>query len=292
MGPIAEQGKEVNGGGWIRILVFYLVVQWRFWWWRSEIRRRASRKSSGKESVFDSMKQTVLIVRHGQTAWNVEHRLPGHLSGVALNERGHQQAAQLAQSLADLPISSIISSPLERALDTASYIAKGRNLEIQQEPDLMDTDLGPWSGQVIEELSKNDASWKAFVKDPTHTVVEGVETLDKVEQRVAAAVERWLAKESTGSCPVFVAHADVIKMLLAHFASLDVGKATALPIDNASVSIVELEKDKPAHVVSIGWSPHPGWLKPPVPDDLKKVQSAPEESGNVDAPQIVEEQKK
>ncbi len=277
------------------MLCFYLVVQYRFWRWRLHLRRRVRRKNGGKESVLNSMKQTVLIVRHGQTTWNVEHRLPGHLAGVALNERGHQQAAQLAESLADLPISAIISSPLERALDTAGYIAKGRNLEIQREPDLMDTDLGPWSGQVIEELSKNDPAWKAFVKDPTHTVVEGVETLDKVEQRVVAAADRWLAQESTGACPVFVAHADVIKMLLAHYANLDVARATALPIDNASVSIVELEKDKPSHVVSIGWSPHPGWLKPPVPEDLKgtkEPENVPEESGNVDAAQTVEEQKK
>jgi broad specificity phosphatase PhoE len=289
MVPHAERYGRDNRRGWAHILCFYLVVQYRFWRWRLRLWMQTRRKNGGEESVFNSMKRTVLIVRHGQTTWNVEHRLPGHLGGVALNERGHQQAAQLAESLVDLPISAIISSPLERALDTAGYIAKGRNVEIQQEPDLMDTDLGPWSGQVIVELSKNDPAWKAFVKDPINTTVEGVETLDKVEQRVSAAVERWLAKEDTGSCPVFVAHADVIKMLLAHYANLDVTKATSLPIDNASVSIVELEDEKAPHVVSIGWSPHPGWLKPPISmEKAKEPADAPDESGNVDAKQTVE----
>jgi probable phosphoglycerate mutase len=208
------------------------------------------------------MKQTLLIVRHGQTTWNVEHRLPGQLPGVALNDHGRQQAARLAEALTVLPISVIISSPLERAYDTAAFIAKGRNLTIQLEADLVDTDVGPWAGKPIDELVKTDPAWKSYVRDPT-VAPEGIETFPQVQQRVVAAVERWLTREDIGAYPVFVAHADVVKLILAYYSGLDVKRAGSLSIDNASVSLVELEKDHPPRVVAIGWSPHPGWLKPP-----------------------------
>ncbi|GCF07917.1 histidine phosphatase family protein [Dictyobacter arantiisoli] len=205
------------------------------------------------------MKQTLLIVRHGQTTWNVEHRLPGQLEGVALNEKGREQAAHLAESLREVPISALISSPLERAYHTAEYLAQGRTLEITLEPDLMDTNVGRWSGQVIGELAKTDPDWNAYVKNPT-VAPEGIETFIQVQQRVVAAVERWLTRDDIGSYPVFVAHADVIKLLLAHYAGLDAGKAGNFSIDNASVSLVEIEKEHAPHVVAIGWSPKPSWL--------------------------------
>ncbi len=215
------------------------------------------------------MKQTLLIVRHGQTTWNVEHRLPGQLPNVALNENGRQQAARLAEALTVLPVSAIISSPLERARDTAEYIAKGRDISIQLEPDLMDTQIGSWAGQVIEDIAKSDPAWKEYVRDPT-VAPEGVETFPQVQQRVVAAIERWRSQDNIGPYPVFVAHADVIKLLVAHYSGLEAGKAGSIHIDNASVSLVELENEQPPHVIAIGWSPSPGWLKAPTPEILKK----------------------
>lgn len=231
------------------------------------------------ESIQTRMKQTLLIVRHGQTAWNVEHRLPGQLAGVALNETGHQQAARLAEALQVLPISAVISSPLERAYNTATYLAKDRNIEIGQEPDLMDTNVGYWAGQTIDELNKNDPYWKAYVKDPT-VAPEGIETFPQVQQRVVAAVERWLATEAIGAYPAFVAHADVVKLLVAHYAGISAERAGMFSIDNASVCLIELTKEHSPHIVAIGWSPKPGWLKIPtsekaVPTDL--IQEIPEE---------------
>ncbi len=221
------------------------------------------------------MKQMLLIIRHGQTTWNVEHRLPGQVPGVTLTETGKQQAARLAEALTVLPISTLVSSPLERARDTAEFIGKGRNLELHLEPDLMDTNIGPWTGQKIEDLTKNDPAWTAYVKDPT-VAPEGVETFPQVQQRVVAAVEHWCAQEKSGAYPAFVAHADVVKLLIAHYTGLDVARAGSLLIDNASVSIVELEQDQHPRVISVGWSPHPGWLKPPVPEEPKHADPVQE----------------
>ena len=221
------------------------------------------------ERTQTGMKQTLLLIRHGQTSWNVEHLLPGQIPGVALNDTGRQQAARLADALTVIPISAIISSPLERASDTARIIAQPHKLEIQFEPDLMDIELGHWAGQSYDELSKNDSAWKAFVKDPT-IGPDDVETFPKVQERAVAAVERWRKLESIGAYPAFVAHADVVKLLIAHYTGLEARRAGSFMIDNASVSLVELDPERSPKVLAIGWNPQPGWLKIPIPEAEKQ----------------------
>jgi probable phosphoglycerate mutase len=189
-----------------------------------------------------------------------------------LNETGREQAYRLAEALAVIPISMIISSPLERAHDTARFLATVHDLPIQLEPDLMDTDLGPWAGQLIDELVKNDPAWKAYVKNPS-IAPQGIETFPQVQRRVVAAIERWLAHADCGAYPAFVAHADVVKLLVAHYAGLAAEKAGSLIIDNASVCLVELGKELSPHVLSIGWSPCPGWLKAPIPEPENEYQA-------------------
>jgi probable phosphoglycerate mutase len=253
--------------GWLIVIWVYCSAAWRFCGWRFQLWYRQTYMAES-ESKQTGTKRTLLFIRHGQTTWNVEHRLPGQLTGVELNDTGRQQAGRLADALAVLPISAIISSPLERARVTAEILAQPRDLPVQLEPDLMDTNVGHWAGQVFDELSKNDPAWKAFVRDPT-TAPEGVETFPQVQERVVAAVNRWLERETTGTYPAFVAHADIIKLLLAHYTGLETARAASLSIDNASVSIVELEGEHRPRVVAIGWNPHPGWLKPPTPESEK-----------------------
>lgn len=252
----------------LHVLAIYLSVGMRFMRWRLRLWRHPFDETDTTESTHTFMKQTLLLIRHGQTTWNVEHRLPGQLPGVALNDTGRQQAARLADALTVIPISAMISSPLERAYDTAEIITYGRHLVIQREPDLMDTDVGRWAGKVIDDLVKNDPDWKAYVRDPT-VAPEGIETFPQVQQRVVAAVERWRKQEQSGAYPAFVAHADVVKLLLAHYTGLEVGRAGTLSIDNASVSIVELEGEQRPRVIAMGWNPNPGWLKPPLQEVLK-----------------------
>jgi broad specificity phosphatase PhoE len=263
----------ISEAGWLRLIWLYVVSGGRFWVWRVRLWLHSS-YYRGQQS---SMKQTLLIIRHGQTTWNREHRLPGQLAGIALTEEGRQQATLLAEALRVLPISTVISSPLERARETAQYITYGRNLDLQLEPDLMDTNVGHWSGQVFEDLLKNDPAWRAYLNDPT-VAPDGVETFPQVQQRVVAAVERWRMQENVDSSLAFVAHADVVKLLLAHYMHLDVRHAAKVHIDNASVSIVEINKEERPFVVAIGWTPRPGWLKLPIPQEEEKTNLVQETS--------------
>src|SRR6266581_4010997 len=118
--------------GWIVLLWIYLKVGWHFCQWRLQL---FFSKSYMVERTQTSMKQTLLLIRHGQTSWNVEHRLPGQIPGVELNEKGRQQASRLEDALTVIPISAIISSPLVRAHETAGIIAQQYKLEIQLDPE-------------------------------------------------------------------------------------------------------------------------------------------------------------
>jgi broad specificity phosphatase PhoE len=251
--------------GWVVVLSIYLKVGWHFCQWRIHL---FFRKSYMVERTQTAMKQTLLLIRHGQTSWNVEHRLPGQIPGIELNETGRQQVARLTDALTPIPITAIISSPLERAHETASIIAQQYKLEIQFEPDLMDIDIGHWAGQSFDELSKNDPAWKAFVKDPT-VAPDGVETFPHVQERAVAAIERWRTRDSIGSYPAFVAHADVVKLLIAYYTGLEARRAGSFMIDNASVSLIELDPELSPKVLAIGWNPKPGWLKLPSLDTEK-----------------------
>ena len=276
--------KRLTGNirGVLFVLWIYLSAGWHHIGWR---RRLRSPRSVIEESASIGMKQTLLFIRHGQTTWNVEHRLPGHLPGIHLTDTGKQQAERLADSLTVLPISAIISSPLERARETAEIIAQPRQIAIQFEADLMDIDVGHWAGQNHDELNKNDETWKAFVKDPT-VAPPDVETFPQVQARAVAAVERWRVLETSGAYPTFVAHADVIKLLVAHYTGLEAGQAGKLLIDNASVSIVEVEDGKRPLMVAISWSPKPGWLKPPT----SETQSLATEESKTGVEKIAHEQ--
>src|SRR4051794_27926790 len=98
---------------------------------------------------------TLVLVRHGLTALT-RATLVGRTPGIHLDERGQKQAAAVAERLAVLPVAAIVSSPLERCVDTAEYIqaaqsAAGRELELQLEDSLIECGYGEWTGRPIKE---------------------------------------------------------------------------------------------------------------------------------------------
>jgi probable phosphoglycerate mutase len=204
----------------------------------------------------------LFLVRHGQSTFNVEGRLPGQMEGVALTDEGRRQAYRAAVSLSGVPLSAVVTSPLERALDTAKAIAKGGALEIHLEPDLMDTNVGRWTGQKIDDIKKSDPAWTAFVEHPDQPP-DGVESLAQVQARAVAVVERILANSDLGSFIVVVAHADVVKVILAHYMRVHLDALRHMYIGNASISALACHDDeKTPTTLAVNWSPAPEWLAP------------------------------
>lgn len=97
---------------------------------------------------------TLLLIRHGETAWNAEGRFRGH-ADIDLSARGRQQAAELARRLPRcFPIEHIYSSPLKRSLETARPLPKALGLSVVVEPALIDLDFGEWQGKLSEEVAR------------------------------------------------------------------------------------------------------------------------------------------
>jgi broad specificity phosphatase PhoE len=201
----------------------------------------------------------LLLVRHGQTTFNLEGRLPGQLPGIALTDEGRRQAQRAAVALSGLPLSAVISSPLERAQDTAQIIARGWALPIRLDPRLMDTDVGAWSGQKLDDLGKTDPLWKSFVERPDQPP-PGVESFADVQNRSVAVVEEILADTSLGQYILLVAHADVVKLILARYMGLASERARFLVVGNASISALAFPPEGDPHLLALNWSALPEWL--------------------------------
>src|SRR5579875_3986764 len=97
--------------GWLFVLWIYLGAGWRFCRWRIQLWYGQTYMAES-ENTQTATKKTLLFIRHGQTTWNVEHRLPGQLPGIELNDTGREQAKRLAEALKSVPLTAIISSPL------------------------------------------------------------------------------------------------------------------------------------------------------------------------------------
>lgn len=246
----------------IRLPCLWLRFQKRNWQFRRTLRRALADKQSVCSSQKENrMKRNLLLIRHGQATFNVEHRLPGQLPGIPLTEEGRRQAQRTGEALAGLPISAIISSPLERACETAALIAQARDIPIQLEPDLVDTNVGKWTGRNYDELSKSDdAEWKLYA--PTMSVAPpGVETGLDVQARAVRAAERARRAPDLGEYVALVAHADVIKLIIAYYTGMPHQCLHFLSVDNASVTMLAFgEHEHPPAVLALNWTPSPGWL--------------------------------
>jgi broad specificity phosphatase PhoE len=223
-------------------------------------------------------KVTLYLVRHGQTQFNVEQRLPGQLAGVALTEEGKRQATQLGDAIRAMPLTAIVTSPLERARDTATIVGQHHDVTMREDPRLMDTDVGHWSGQVIGDVDKSDPAWGRFVRHPTQPP-PGIEGFYHVLGRVVAAAEAARHDEMLGDAIMLVAHADVIKLIIAHYLQLPIEGIHWLHIDNASITVLAFTGEHGPSLRALNWVPTPAWLQPePAPATTTAAASATEKS--------------
>ena len=154
----------------------------------------------------------IVAIRHGETAWNVDTRIQGHLD-IPLNDTGLWQARQLARALADEPVAAIYTSDLQRARATAQAVADTTGAPLTPEPDLRERSFGHFQGrtfaQIEAELPEDALRWRK--RDP-HYAPEGGESLTALRERINATVHR-LAARHPGELVVLVAHGGVLDVI-------------------------------------------------------------------------------
>jgi probable phosphoglycerate mutase len=202
---------------------------------------------------------TLLLVRHGENDYLKKDRLPGHLPGIHLNERGREQAAELARTLGQLPIKAIYASPLERAVETAEPLAHALGLGIQIRPPLTDVDPGLWTGRSWKDLRRTK-DWKVIQHTPSQFQFPGGETFLQAQQRVAAALAEIAAAHKKEMVAV-VFHADPIKLAVAYYLGLPLDNFQRLTIHAGSVTVLKIDGSA-ARLVSINLIPPFSFPKP------------------------------
>jgi probable phosphoglycerate mutase len=129
---------------------------------------------------------TILLARHGETAWNRDNRFQGH-ADPPLNETGRAQAAELAAALAEEPLAAIYSSPLRRAFETAEIAGAPHRLEPGPVDALREVDVGSWEGltraEIEERFPAQFARWLEYEQG-----WDDGETYDEMGVRVVAAL--------------------------------------------------------------------------------------------------------
>jgi broad specificity phosphatase PhoE len=144
---------------------------------------------------------TIVLVRHGETDWNLERRYQGHLD-PPLNPAGRAQSEELADLLVAERIDAIYSSDLRRAVQTAEIVGARLGLAVVTDAGLREVDLGSWAGLTREEIAKQ------FGESAKH---DG-ETRGEHRERVVEAVRRIAARHAAG-CILVVTHGGSIRAL-------------------------------------------------------------------------------
>jgi probable phosphomutase (TIGR03848 family) len=196
----------------------------------------------------------LLLLRHGENDYTKKHKLAGYTPDVHLNERGQSQAQALAEALKIVPVKAIYSSPLERAVETATPIAAARGLEVQLEARLIETNVGKWQGRSLASL-RLQKHWKVVQNAPSRAQFPDGETFYECQSRIVASLDSISRKYKPQDIVACVFHADPIKLAVAHYIGLpldhfqrlgcDTGSLSALYVSESGANLIKLNQRPP-----------------------------------------------
>src|SRR3954466_14006123 len=188
---------------------------------------------------------TVVLVRHGLTHMTGPV-LAGWTPGLHLDERGEKQAAAVAERLRPVTFSALVSSPLDRCLDTIGAIAEGRALEVTQDERIGECRYGDWTGRPLKELAK-EPLWKLVQQHPSAAVFPGPEgePLRETQNRAVGAVRDWNAKLGPDATWLACSHGDVIKAIVADALGLHLDSFQRISADPCSVTVIRYTDLRP-----------------------------------------------
>lgn len=181
------------------------------------------------------------LVRHGETAWNAERRLQGHLD-VPLNKTGHLQAAAAASHLADMHFTAIYCSDLARARQTATAIGAASSLTAITDPALRERHYGAFQGLTYDEArAQHPVAYARFVeRDPSFAFSDGGESLTSFALRVHAALQRIVTRHPAQQVLV-VTHGGVLDIAHRLATGADLESPRNFTIPNAALNWLEFD---------------------------------------------------
>jgi probable phosphoglycerate mutase len=182
---------------------------------------------------------TFLLIRHAVNDW-VDHKLAGWLPGVHLNQKGREQAARLAARLGSSPIGAVLSSPLERARETAAPLAAARRLEVEVSEAVGEIRCGDWTGREIVDLDRDDPLWRRFNVFRGGTRAPAGELMLETQTRMVNAL-LGLHERYAGGTVAVVSHGDPLRAMVGYFLGAPIDLFQRFEISPASVTVLGLD---------------------------------------------------
>ena len=177
----------------------------------------------------------IIAIRHGETAWNVDTRIQGHLD-IPLSANGRWQAERLAEALRDEPLTAIYASDLTRAWETAAYVGRATGVNVTPEIGLRERGFGDFEGKTFAEievlLPEQSLRWRT--RDPEFSPAGG-ETLVALRARVVEAAQR-LASQHPGEQIALIGHGGVMDVLYRAATRLEIQAPRTWALGNAAIN--------------------------------------------------------
>lgn len=195
-----------------------------------------------------------MLVRHGLSSFNTEHRVQGRDDASSLTPEGHQQARSVGQALKELRFDHVYTSPLSRASATADSLLAdhGQGLTAETSDDLLEIDLEPWSGllrpEIQERFPEQERQWRQAPEALVLEHADGrryqplVELREQADRFKRHLLERHPAANDPSSqqTVLVVAHNAILRCLLLSLLELPTAGFRRLRLDNASISVLNL----------------------------------------------------
>jgi probable phosphoglycerate mutase len=217
----------------------------------------------------------IVLVRHGLSSFNQEHRIQGRDDLSALTEAGEVQARRTGKALAELPFAAVYSSPLRRAsATTAALLARhGAAPAPVLDDDLLEIDLAPWSGLLRSEVRAVDPEQERRWREAPQTLelrrVDGSTyfPVPELMEQAGRFADRLLARHGDDDTVLVVAHNAILRCLVLHLLGLPASGFLRLRLDNASISVLNLVRGtggRPSvQLESLNGTAHLGTALPP-----------------------------
>ena len=195
---------------------------------------------------MDESSTTLYLVRHGATPANEQQ--PAILQGCGVNNglstRGREQAQQVGEFLATLPLDAVFCGPLLRAVETAEAIATRRGLGVETVDAIHEVNVGRFErldwGQIEHDFPEE---YRRFREDPVNVGYPDGESLQGVQQRIVPAFESLL-QANVGRTIAVVAHSVVNRVYLSTLLGLDLTQIRSVPQENCCVNVIEFRDSK------------------------------------------------
>lgn len=195
----------------------------------------------GKESETNpgTLGIRILLLRHGETDYNLTHRFQGRID-IPLNKEGKNQAQSLALALKDEPLTAVYSSPLIRAMETARSIkAFHPSTPLFEEEGLIEMDLGEFDGmQVGDWISQHQEFYKTWRTTPSRLKMPGGESLGEVQIRAMDTLERITKPYTLESTVLFCSHNFVNRTIICHALGLPLDRFRDFQQDAAALNVL------------------------------------------------------